>query len=135
MKEELDNLTENSTWTLTRLSPGKKAITSKWVYSIKPGREGVGERYKARLVARVFQQKAGVDYYETFASVAKYSTIKTVAALMGTFGWETHHMDIKTAYLNSKLKEQVYMHQPTGCVKLGGEHLVCKLKRFLYGLK
>jgi hypothetical protein len=86
-------------------------------------------------VARGFQQRAGIDYSETFIGVAKYNTIKAVSALMGMFGWETHHMDIKTAYLNSKLHEHVYMMQPAGYVRSGQQHLVCKLNRSLYGLK
>jgi hypothetical protein len=135
MQEELDSLQENNTWTLTPLPRGKQAITSKWVYTIKPGRDGIGDRYKARLVARGFQQRLGMDYYETFASVAKYNTIKAVTALIGTFGWQTHHMDIKTAYLNSKLSKQVYMQQPTGYTQPRQEHLVSKLGRSLYGLK
>jgi hypothetical protein len=73
MEDKMNSLCENNTWKLTNLPPGKKAITSKWIYSVKLGRAGIGERYKARLVARSFQQKAGVDYYEIFESVANYS--------------------------------------------------------------
>ena len=86
-------------------------------------------------MARSYQQKAKVDYYEIFELVAKYNTIKTVLVLIGTLGWEIHHMDIKTAYLNSKLREDVYMKQPTGFVKLAQKYLVCKLDQSLYGLK
>lgn len=84
------------------------------IYNIKPGSNGIGKRCKCRLVARGFQHKGNIDYYETFASVVKYNTIKSIVTLMGTYSWETHHMDIKAIYLDSKLQEKVYMQQPLG---------------------
>lgn len=123
------------TWTLTELPPRHHAISSKWVVKLKPVQGNIPERYKARLVARGFQQVEGIDYHETFASVAKYNTIKVVTALAGTMGWDIHHMDVKSAYLNSHLEEKVYMHQPLGHIAKGHEHLVCELHQSLYGFK
>jgi hypothetical protein len=135
MKDEIDSLHENNTWKLTTLPPGKKAITSKWIYKIKPGPKGSSARFKARLVARGFQQTYGIDFFETYAAVAKYNTIKIIAALMGTYGWLRYHLDIKTAFLNSSIKERVFMKQPQGWVVPGKQHLVCELNKSLYGLK
>jgi transposase InsO family protein len=127
MQDEIDSLKENKTWKLTELPPGKKAITSKWIFKLKPGQHGSDHRYKARQVARGFQQKQGIDFFETYAAIAKYNTIKTIAALMGTYGWEAHHFDIKTAFLNSSIQERVFMKQPQGWVVLGKLHIVCEL--------
>lgn len=121
--------------TLTELPPGHHAISSKWIFKLKPAHGNILERYKARLVACGFQQREGVDYHETFASIAKYNTIKIITSLAGTMGWDIHHMDVKTAYLNSHLKEKVYVCQPPGHIVKGQENLVCKLHRSLYGLK
>jgi hypothetical protein len=76
-----------------------------------------------------------VDYEDVFAPVAKYNTIKAISAIAGTQGWDVHHLDFMTAYLNEKLRQTVYMKQSLGYSKRGSEHLVCKLNKALYGLK
>jgi hypothetical protein len=102
---------------------------------IKQGANGEVERYKARLVARGFTQTYRVDYNETFAPVAKFTSIHCILALAALEDMEIHLMDVKIAFLNGKLEEEIYMEQPQGFVHQGGEHLVCKLHKSLYGLK
>lgn len=92
-------------------------------------------RYKARLVAKGYSQVAGVDFNETFAPVAKFTTIRTIVAIGAAMDLEMHQMDVKTAFLNGELEEDIYMDQPQGFVEEGKQHLVCKLKKSLYGLK
>jgi len=135
MHDEMNSINANQTWDLVPLPPGIKPITSKWVYKTKTALPGQAPRLKARLVARGFQQKAGIDFDEVFAPVVKWSTIRTLTARAAKLGHAVHHLDIKTAFLYGHLTEDVYMQQPQGFVKSGHEHLVCKLKRALYGLR
>ncbi len=116
------------------LPKGRKSISCKWVFKIKHGVDGEVERYKARLVARGFTQTFGVDYKEIFAPVAKFVSIRCILALGAIEDMEIHQMDVKTAFLNVDLEEEMYMEQPEGFTQ-EGEHLVCKLCKSLYGLK
>ncbi len=125
----------NNTWTLVPLPMGRKPISFKWVFKIKQGANGELERYKARLVARGFTQTYGVDYNETFALVAKFTSIRCIFALATLEDMEIHQMDMKIAFLNDEFEEEIYMEQPQGFVHEGGEHLVCKFHKSLYGLK
>jgi transposase InsO family protein len=113
---------------------GRKPVSCKWVFKIKQGANEV-ERYKARLVARGFTQTYEVDYNETFAPVAKFTSIHCILALAALEDMEIHQMDVKTAFLNDELEKEIYMEQPQGFVHQGGEHLMCKLHKSLYGLK
>jgi hypothetical protein len=94
-----------------------------------------GETYKARLVARGFTQTYEMDYSETFAPIAKFTSIRCILTLAALEDMEIHQMDMKTAFLNGELEEEIYMEEPQGFVHQGGEHLVCKLHKSLYGLK
>jgi hypothetical protein len=134
MQDEMHSITKNGTWDLVPLPPGITPITAKWVFKLKQGLPGQQEQKKARLVARGFEQKAGIDYSETFAPVIKWSTTRAITSLAASQNWKIHHLDVKTAFLNGELKE-VYMYQPTGFQAKGKETLVCKLKKSLYGLK
>ncbi|HVX00705.1 MAG TPA: reverse transcriptase domain-containing protein, partial [Candidatus Babeliaceae bacterium] len=89
----------------------------------------------ARLVGKGYNQKEGVDYFETFAPVAKLSSIRALLALATHHDLEIHQMDVKCAFLNGVLEEDIYMEQPQGFIEKGKEHLVCKLNKTLYGLK
>uniref|UniRef100_H3G5I6 Reverse transcriptase Ty1/copia-type domain-containing protein n=1 Tax=Phytophthora ramorum TaxID=164328 RepID=H3G5I6_PHYRM len=93
------------------------------------------ERFKARLVAKGFSQKYGIDYDETFAPVAKFTSIRIVLSLAAKYGLKLHQMDVKTAFLNGVLDEDIYMAQPDGYMDEDHPDHVCKLKRSLYGLK
>jgi len=135
MKEEMNSMKSNEVWDLVELPKGAKAIGCKWVFKTKKDSLGNIERYKARLVAKGFTQKEGIDYAETFSPVSKKDSLRTIMALVAHFDLELHQMDVKTAFLNGDLEEEVYMKQPEGFPSSEGEHLVCKLKKSLYGLK
>ena len=137
MEEEIMSLKKNKTWTLVPKPHGQKVIGCKWIYKIK---EGLTEQdpkvYKARLVAKGFTQVEGIDYTEIFSPVIKMKTIRLMMAAAVQFDWEIEQMDVKTAFLNGKLEETIYMSQPDGFkVESNKEELVCLLQRSLYGLK
>ncbi|KAK8931024.1 hypothetical protein KSP39_PZI016079 [Platanthera zijinensis] len=135
MHEELTALQLNNTWELVSLPPGKRAIGCKWIYSVKANADGSLARLKARLVAKGYAQTYGVDYEETFAPVAKMSSIRIVISLAATHRWPLHQLDIKNAFLHGSLEEEVYMEQPPGFVAEGERNKVCRLLASLYGLK
>jgi len=118
MQEEYDSFMTNNTWTLVALPTSRKLVSCKWVFKIKQGTNGEVERYKARLVARGFTQTYGVDYNETFASVAKFTSIRCILALAALEDMEIHQMDVKTAFLNGELEEEIYINNLKGsCTK------------------
>ena len=135
MKTEMDSLYGNNVWELVELPKDRKAVGSKWVFKVKTSADGSVERYKARLVAQGFSQKYGIDYDEVFCPVVRSESIRTVIALATQNGLQLHQMDVTSAFLNGDLEEEVYMKQPQGVIQKGQEHLVCKLKRSIYGLK
>jgi hypothetical protein len=110
-------------------------VTSKWLYKLKHAMDGSIEKYKACFVAWGFSQVEGVDYDETFASVARYTSIRAVISIAAEMGWKIHQMDVKTAFLNGLIEEEVYIEQPLGFEVHGRESHVCRLKKALYGLK
>lgn len=107
-------------------SPGKKAVGSRWFFSVNP--DGKVERYKARLVARGYTQTPGVDYQKTFAHVAKMDTVHVILSCVACLDWDLHQLDVKNAFLHGDLDEEVYMTFPPGFVKKGEESLVCRLR-------
>ena len=133
--EEYKSLVDNKTWVLTELPKERKTIGCKWVFRIKRNADGSVDRYKARLVAKGYSQIEGIDFSETFAPVAKFTSIRILLAVGATQDMEIHQMDVKTAFLNGDLDEEIYMEQPEGYKPPGKEHLVCKLQKSLYGLK
>ena len=132
--EELRALEKNNTWDIVSLPNGKNTVDCKWIFTIKYRADGSIERYKARLVARGFTQAYGVDYDETFAPVAKLNSIRVLFSLAANLDWPLHQLDVKNAFLNGELEEEVYMVFPPG-VKNPREGEVCKLRKALYGLK
>ncbi|GJU81697.1 putative zinc finger, CCHC-type containing protein, partial [Tanacetum coccineum] len=124
-----------SKWELAELPKGAKLVECKWVFKTKLNPNGNIERYKARLVAKGYTQKEGVDYKETFSPVSKKDSLRIVMALVAHFDLELHQIGVKTAFLNGDLHEDVYMAQPQGFKSKGQEHLVCKLKKSIYGIK
>ncbi|CAN1152028.1 Retrovirus-related Pol polyprotein from transposon TNT 1-94, partial [Linum perenne] len=134
VRDEIQALEKNNTWSLVMLPPGKKTVDCKWIFSIKYKADGSIERFKARLVARGFTQSYGIDYEETFAPVAKLSTVRVLLSLAVNLDWPLHQLDVKNAFLNGDLSEEVYMKVPAGMdpEKSG---VVCKLQKALYGLK
>jgi hypothetical protein len=135
MMEEYQSIIKNDVWDIVPRPAKKSVVTSKWIYKIKHAPDGSIDKFKARFVARGFSQKEGIDYTETFAPVARYSTIRSIISLASTMGWKLHQMDVKTAFLNGVVEEEVYMEQPEGFVIHDRESHVCKLKKALYGLK
>ena len=135
MQDEINSIIKNRTWDLVELPAGRKAIGSKWVFTRKRTASGEIERYKARLVAKGFSQVAGVDFTETFAPVARFSSIRALLALATACDLEIHQMDVRTVFLNGDLDVDIYMTQPEGFVVPGAETKVCKLNKSLYGLK
>ena len=92
------------------------------------------ERHKARLIAKGFTQREGIDYTETFSPVSKKDSLWIIMALVAHFDFDLHQMDVKTTFLNCNLEEEVYMKQLEGFSSSKGEHLVCNLKKSIYGL-
>ena len=134
---ELTSLAPNHTWVIEPLPEGRRAIGSRWLFKKKE--DG---RFKARLVAKGYSQQAGIDYEETFAPVAKFTTIRLLLALSCEHDWEIEGMDVKTAFLNGELEEQIYMEIPEGVAvpvnkERGGYNrpLACRLIKSIYGLK
>ena len=109
MKEELDALSKNHTWDLVALPPRKSVVGCKWIYKIKTRSDGSIERYKTRLVAKGFTQEYGIDYEKTFAPIARISSIFALLAVAATSKWDIFQMDVKNAFLNGDLSEEVYM--------------------------
>uniref|UniRef100_A0A2N9GQ59 Uncharacterized protein n=1 Tax=Fagus sylvatica TaxID=28930 RepID=A0A2N9GQ59_FAGSY len=133
MTEELDALSRTRTWDLVDLPPEKSVVGCKWVFKIKTRSDGSIERYKARLVAKGFTQEYGIDYEETFAPVARLSSVRTLLAVAASRQWKLFQMDVKNAFLNGDLSEEVYMQPPPGLSHPPDK--VCRLRRALYGLK
>ena len=134
IETELLALEENQTWDIVPCPTSVKPLSSKFVFSIKLRSDGSIDRYKARLVVLGNKQQYGLDYDETFAPVAKMTTVRTILALAASQSWPLHQMDVKNAFLHGDLKEEVYIKLPNG-MPTPSPNTVCKLKRSLYGLK
>lgn len=135
MDAEMQSHGSNQTWELVQLPKGKKIIGSKWIFKLKRNEIGEVVKHKARLVAQGYNQRFGIDYVDVFAPVTRLATLRTVLAIAGKRQMILHHFDIKTAYLNGTLEEEVYMRQPPGYEATGQESLVCRIKKSIYGLK
>jgi hypothetical protein len=137
MTDEYQSLNKNGVWSLTSLPNGRKAIGGRWHFVIKHGPNGEVVKYKARYVAKGFTQVYGRDYQETYSPTVKLSTIRCLLACAAQLQCGVQQMDIKTAYLNAEIDEEIYMRQPEGFTKTGkqGQQLVCKLHKSIYGLK
>jgi len=135
MNSKIEVIERNNTWELTELPNGSKVIGVKWVYKTKLNEKGEVDKYKARLVAKGYSQKYVVDYAKVFAPVARLDTIRVVISLAAQKGWMIYQLDVKFAFLNGELNEEVFATQPPGYEKTGHEYKVYKLKKALYGLK
>ncbi|KAK9009190.1 hypothetical protein V6N11_035735 [Hibiscus sabdariffa] len=135
MRSEMDSISENQVWTLVEPPEGIKPIWCKWVFKKKTDMDGNVQTYKGRLVAKGFRQIHGVDYDETFSPVAMFKSIRILLVVAAFHDYEFWQMDVKTAFLNGKLEEDVYMTQPEGFVTPENDRKVCKLQRSIHGLK
>ena len=135
MDDELGNIEKMGTWELMDLPPNRSPIGCRWVYAKKTNEKGEVVKHKARLVAQGFSQKPGIDYSNdgTFAPVMRFETLRTSLALATVNGWDLRQFDVKGAYLNGYIEEEIYMRQPPGFDDGSGR--VCRLRRSLYGLK
>ncbi|GKG32751.1 retrovirus-related pol polyprotein from transposon TNT 1-94, partial [Tanacetum coccineum] len=112
MQEELNQFYRNKVWTLVPFPYGKISIGSKWVFKNKKYEHGIITKNKARLVAQGYSQEEGIDYDETFAPVARMEAIGIFLAFVTYMNFIVFQMDVKSAFLNVKLKEEVYVKQP-----------------------
>ncbi|KAD4888008.1 hypothetical protein E3N88_20081 [Mikania micrantha] len=135
MNSEMQSMRENQVWDLVELPPGSRAVGSKWIFKRKTDMHGNVHTYKARLVAKGFTQTQGVDYDETFSLVAMIKSIRILLAIAAYYDYEIWQMDVKTAFLNGHLSEDVYMVQPDGFIDPKYSSKVCKLNKSIYGLK
>ncbi|GJR82221.1 pol polyprotein [Tanacetum coccineum] len=120
---------------LVDLPPGCKPLGYKWIFKKKMKANGTIEKYKARLVIKGYRQREGLDYFDTYSPVTRITSIRMIIAIAALRNLEIHQMDVKTAFLNGDLEEEIYMNQPEGFIAPGQEGKVCRLVKSLYGLK
>nr|GEZ48348.1 hypothetical protein [Tanacetum cinerariifolium] len=135
MNVEMKSMKDNDVWVLVELPPNARTVGSKWLFKKKTDMDVVVYNFKARLVAKGFTQTYGVDYEETFSPVADIRAIRILIAVAAYYDYQIWQMDVKTAFLNGHLSEEVYMEQLEGFVNPKYPNHVCKLKHSIYGLK
>ncbi|GKF88212.1 zinc finger, CCHC-type containing protein, partial [Tanacetum coccineum] len=118
----MDSIMSNNTWVLTDLPPGCRPLGCKWIFKRKLKVDGTVEKFKTRLVIQGFKQKSGINYFDTYAPVARMSTIRLLISITSIHNIIIHQMDVKTAFLNGELEEYVYMNQPLGFIFPGNEN-------------
>ena len=134
MKSEIVSIYQNKAWTLMDLPDDRQSIEINGPFKKKTDVDGNVTIHEARLVAKSFSQVQGVDYDETFSPVAILKSVRIMLAIAAFFDYEIWQMDVKTAFLNGYLKEELYMMQPEGFVDPKNANKVCKLQRSIYGL-
>jgi hypothetical protein len=134
MNDELDQIEKNNTWEMVHRTEGKNIIGSKWIFKNKLNEQGQVVRNKAILVCKGYAQIEGLDFDETSAPVARLEAIRIFLAYACHKRFKFYQMDVKSTFLNGDLNE-VYMEQPEGFELSDNLDLVCKMKKYLYGLK
>nr|GEV38398.1 retrovirus-related Pol polyprotein from transposon TNT 1-94 [Tanacetum cinerariifolium] len=135
MQEELSQFIANDIWELVSQPTNMTIIGTKWVFRNKLDENGVVSRNKARLVAQGYNQQEGIDYDETYAPVARVGSIRILLAYAYALDFKLFQMDVKSAFLNGFINEEVYVAQPPGFIDFEKPNHVYKLKKALYGLK
>nr|KYP46595.1 Retrovirus-related Pol polyprotein from transposon TNT 1-94 [Cajanus cajan] len=136
MREEMKSLHENQTRKLVKKPPRARVVSCKWLFKKKERIPRIEpERFKARLVARGFTQKKGIDFNEVLFPVVKHRSIILILSMVAQLDLELEQMDVKTAFLYGYLDEEILMSQPEGFEVKGKVDYVCKLTKSLYGLK
>ena len=131
MDEEIKMIEKNHTWELVDKPHDKDVIVLKWVYKIKYNKDGSIQKYKARLVAKGYSQQPGIDFNETFTPVVRMGTIRTVLAIAAQLKLQVLQLDVKSAFLNGELEEEVYVEQPQGYVIAEQEDKVYRVNKAL----
>jgi hypothetical protein len=131
IQEEYDELMENDTWEIVPCPPDRTLVKCRWIFKVKPA----PPRYKSRLVAKGFSQRPGIDFDETYAAVVSHDTLRALFSVIASQDMEMHQSDVRNAFLQPCLEEEIDMDQPEGFILPGKEKYVCKLKKNLYGLK
>ncbi|GKB35786.1 DNA polymerase zeta catalytic subunit-like protein [Tanacetum coccineum] len=127
IQSEIDSIVHNNTWKLVDLPSRHKPIGHKWIFKKKLRPDGTIEKYKARLVAKGYRQKEGQDFFDTYSPVTRITSIRTLIAIAAIHNLIINQMDVKTAFLNGELDEEIYMQQPEGFVVKDQEHKEQKL--------
>jgi len=135
MKEELTMIEKNETWILVDRPVHKKVVGVKWIFKTKLNADGSINKHKARLVVNGYSQEPGIDFTDTFAPVSRLDTIKLLLALAAQNGWHIFQLDVKSAFLNGVLNEEIYVEQLDGFENKITSNKVYLLKKALYGLK
>jgi hypothetical protein len=137
IRKELDALKSAQTWTIVERPPNRNVVDSKWVFRLKKDSEGRIEKYKARLVAKGFTQVEGIDYFLTFAPVARLPAIRIVLAIAARNDWKIDTFDFHSAFLNGTFEqnEEIFMEQPPEYEEKDRKRYVLRLLKTIYGLK
>nr|GEX49305.1 retrotransposon protein, putative, Ty1-copia subclass [Tanacetum cinerariifolium] len=134
-EHKIQSMIDNMVWVLVVLPPGCKTVRSKWIFKKKTDMDGIVHTYKSRHVEKGYTQLYRVDYEETFSLVAKIRAIRILISIAAYYDYEIQQMDVKNAFLNGYLNEDIYMVQPEGFVDPNHSRKVCKLQRSIYVLK
>ena len=121
----------NDVWEVVPRPQERSNVGSRWIYKIKYAADNNIEKFKARFVAKGYAQKEGINYEETFAPLARYTSIRSVISLAAQMGWEIHQMDVKTTFLNGVIEKEVYIEQPEGFETHDQKTHVCRLVKAL----
>ena len=135
VNNEIESIMQNHTWELVDLPQGHKPLGSKWIFKRKMKVDGPIDKYKVWLVIKGYKQKEGLDYFHTYSPVTRITFISMLIAIAALNDLDIHQMDVKTAFLNKELDEEIYMEQPEGFIVPSQGKKVCRLVKSLYGLK
>jgi hypothetical protein len=135
MKDEMRSISTNRVWNLEKIPKEAKTVGCKWVYKTKCDSKGNIKIFKARLVAKCFTHREGIDYTKIFFSVSCKDSLRIIMMLVTHYDLELHQMNVKMTFLHGDLLENIYVAQPKGFTVKGKEHMGCHLKKSIYGLK